>query len=114
MNGFSSELDIDGDPLPGSSELDRLNSDRLSRLASELPHNVDQGSAEFRRRNLDLIPCLILPTPGSIAKFAGSKEVQVNRAGNPMLRILEMMIFAVGQRVAHVALAGAHPIAVVD
>ena len=54
---------------------------------------------------MNFVSGLVLPVSRIVAEFAGSKEVNMNVAGSTVLGVLEVVILAIRQRVAHVFFA---------
>ena len=55
---------------------------------------------------MNFVSGLVLPVSRTVAEFAGSKEVNMNVAGSTVLGVLEVVILAIRQRVAHVFFSG--------
>lgn len=74
---------------------------------------VDQGRAGFRN-DMNLVAVSVLPISVAKTQFTRAEKMQMNVPGNAMLRVFEMVVLAVGQRMAHVLLAGQEFAAVVN
>lgn len=62
----------------------------------------------------DFVAALVSPVSCGVTEVACFEEVNMNVAGASVLSVLEVVIFAVRQRVAHVLLAGQQRPAVVN
>src|SRR5205814_5609930 len=78
------------------------------------PDRVPQRHAQTVKGYFDQVAVLILPIAVLKAQLAGAEEMDVNIARQAVLWILKMMIFDVGQRMAHVPLAGAQLAGIID
>ena len=65
---------------------------------------VDERRAERRQVDLELVAGLHLDVVDETHR-RGAEEMQVHVAGHAMLLVLEVVVFEVGERVAHVRLA---------
>ena len=77
-------------PLP------RLNLQRCLVVRGDFDR-IDERRTEIRGADLDFVSRLIFPITTAETQFAGAEEMQVDIAWPPMLRILEVMVLAVGQ-----------------
>ena len=64
---------------------------------SAADNGIDQRCAEARRLDADLVALLVAPIAFAVAQLAGAEVVEVDIARNTVLRVLEVMVLAVGQ-----------------
>ena len=77
-------------------------------------YDIRKRCTERICRNRNHAVHLKLPVPCGVTQLTGAEKVNMRIAGHPVQRILEVMVFAVGERVRHILLACVQRTALVD
>ena len=66
---------------------------------------VGEWRGESGARDLNDVPVGELPVSGAVAELAGAEKIEMDVSRTAVLRVLEMMVFQIGERMAHMLLA---------